>query len=680
MNRSMRQPVANLSLNIKLVAGFLLLGLVPAMVISWYSFQASADQLQGAAGHLLEDAAVTDGDIIDRNLFERYGDVQAFAANPMAWGSVPERQRLTDFLTVNYGIYDLMLIVGLDGRIMSANGVDGAGQPIDSSGLIGEQVGDEEWFQVVASGETPDGGTYYTDAHYSPYTEQLYGERLLTLPFTAPIIDQRGRLVAVWHNEASFDRVVGDVMAQRRAAFASQGLTTIETQVIRADGTIIDDADPAAIDALNLVEIGLAAAVGATGQPGDSGYTVEEHQRRGVEQINGFAVTDGALGFAGYGWGVLVRQSSAEAAAPADALRRSLSFIALVAGAMIIGLGFLMARGLSGPLRRNVRVLQRVSDGDLAVRFEATSEDEVGHMAVALNTALESIGGTLAQVDDSVNDLSSSASNLDTVSRDMSGVANEAAGQATEVAAAAEEIADSSNQVSEAMDQMSLSVQEISTSTAGAAALADQAVDVTHATKERMVELDASAAGIGDVVDVITSIAEQTNLLALNATIEAARVGAAGKGFAVVANEVKELASQTSGATDEIRSKVEAIQADTEGAVLAINEISGLIDAVRDATTTIASAVGQQSMTTATVGSSLLAVTDGTNNISGRISSVAKAADATTSGSAKTLEAAAHLNRIADQLSELLTRFQLPEGNAERPSGRGETNPFEQLS
>ncbi len=587
MHESRRRPVANLSLNVKLVAGFLFLGLVPAMVIGWYSFQASAEQLQEAAGHLLEDAAVTDGDIIDRNLFERYGDVQAFAANPMAWGSIPERQRLTDFLTVNYGIYDLMLIVGLDGRIMSANGVDGAGEPIDSSGLVGQQVGNEEWFQVVASGNTPDGGTYYTDAHYSPYTEQLYGEPLLTLPFTAPITDQRGRLVAVWHNEASFDRVVGDVMAQRHAAFAAQGLRTTETQVIRTDGTVIYDADPAAVDRLNLVEVGLTAAVGATGQRGASGYTVEAHSRRGIDQINGYAVTDGALGFDGYGWGVLVRQSAAEAAAPADALRRSLSLIGLAAGAVIVGLGFLMARGLSGPLRRNVNVLQRVSDGDLAVRFEATSQDEVGHMAVALNTALESIGGTLAQVDDNVNDLSSSASHLDTVSRDMSGVANEAAGQATEVAAAAEEIADSSNQVSEAMSQMSQSVQEISTSTSGAAALADQAVEVTQTTKERMAELDASAAGIGDVVDVITSIAEQTNLLALNATIEASRAGEHGRGFAVVANEVKTLAGTTKEALHNIEELTNQITVGVEGAVGHMERVDDSATRVADSASSI---------------------------------------------------------------------------------------------
>ncbi len=650
------------SLNTKLVAGFLFLGLVPLLVLGWYSFNSSADQLSEAAGQRLEEAAVTDGDMIDRNLFERYGDVQAFAANPDAQGTARERQNIVDFLTVNYGIYDLMLIVDLDGRVLTANGVDGSGVGINSDDLVGRDVSSMQWFTTVRSGNTPAGGTYYTDAHHSSLVRSLYGEDRLTLPFTAPIYDPTGEMVGVWHNEASFDRVVVDIMTQRRESFAQQGLTTIETQVLTSDGVVLADADPNVVLSLNLADAGLEAAALATGGEGTHGFVTEEHLRTGVSQINGYAVTDGALGFDGYGWGILVRQEASEAAAPANSLRNSLIAIGLVIAVIIVGAAVWLARSISSPLKRNVSKLQDVSRGDLAVEFEVDSADEVGQMSTAINTALESIGETLAQVDHSAGELSSSAGNLTSLSQEMSDAATDTSNQANEVASGAEQIAASSNTVASAMDQMSESVREIAASTSEAARMTSKAVEVSGSTRTRMEKLDASATDIGNVISVITSIAAQTDLLALNATIEAARVGEAGKGFAVVANEVKALAQQTSDATEEIQAKIETIQADAVGAVEAIAEISELIDKVNETSTTIAGAVEEQSATAAEVGRSIQSVTDGTASISSNISTVAHAAGTTKAGANRAQDAAAQLNTLAAHLNDLLSKFTLSEG------------------
>ena len=106
----------SVKLNAKLGLSFLALGVIPAVLLSVFAYRSSAGHLREAAADRLEDAAITDGDMIDRNLFERYGDVQAFAANPMARGLDTERQEIVDFLTANYGVYDLMIITDLNGR------------------------------------------------------------------------------------------------------------------------------------------------------------------------------------------------------------------------------------------------------------------------------------------------------------------------------------------------------------------------------------------------------------------------------------------------------------------------------------------------------------------------------------------------------------------------------------
>ena len=62
-------------------------------------------------------------DKIDRNLFERYGDVQAFAANPYALSGTPEQIASTaDTYTGLYVIYDLMVVAdAASGKVIAVN-------------------------------------------------------------------------------------------------------------------------------------------------------------------------------------------------------------------------------------------------------------------------------------------------------------------------------------------------------------------------------------------------------------------------------------------------------------------------------------------------------------------------------------------------------------------------------
>ncbi len=266
----------------------------------------------------------------------------------------------------------------------------------------------------------------------------------------------------------------------------------------------------------------------------------------------------------------------------------------------------------------------------------------------------EHINGVLKGVAASATALTSAASELSSVSQEMSSNAEQTAAQANAVASASEQVSTNVQTVAAGTEEMSASIREIARNAADAAKVAREAVNLAATTNATVTKLGDSSTEVGNVIKVITSIAQQTKLLALNATIEAARAGEAGKGFAVVANEVKELAKETAKATEDISQRIEAIQADSRGAVTAIGQISATINQINDIQNTIASAVEEQTATTNEMARNVAEGAKGSNEISRNIAGVATAAQDTTAGAAKALEASRVLTQMAIELARLV--------------------------
>lgn len=377
--------------------------------------------------------------------------------------------------------------------------------------------------------------------------------------------------------------------------------------------------------------------------------------------------------------------------------------IIIAVGCLALALIFsiIIAKGVSGPLKKLSKSMKDASEGDLTINMTDKNKDEIAQLINNFSTMVSKIRSLVSMVQQSGQEVLSYATQITGLSERSYSSSEQISFTMQEIAKGAGEQASDIFDGMQYMNKLSTDIQKVSTDTGNVMVvvndtkdLSESALNAVTALEEKtmstrtvndkvvndMNNLNTKMKEIKKIIGVIVSIAEQTNLLSLNASIEAARAGKAGLGFGVVAEEIRKLADKTREAPIMIANIITEIQKDTEKTTEATNSASLIIneqiEAVHEANTafkTILSAMDGISEQIANMESSVNEITTTekkTLKIFESVSFVSQQAAATSqevaSATEEQITAAEELNKhakdldkMANQLRKAISQFKL---------------------
>lgn len=196
------------------------------------------------------------------------------------------------------------------------------------------------------------------------------------------------------------------------------------------------------------------------------------------------------------------------------------------------------ANQIAKRISKGVGFAKEISEGNLNIKIEDRSHDEIGSLAQSLTEMASRLQELISKIKGATNDIAIAGTSMTHSSEKLnSGAAS---------------IVSSTSEVNDAVSTVSNSIEISNRSAQMARDLSLQAVKSIDKGSQISEKATKAMEQVAEKIQIVNDIAFQTNLLALNAAVEAARAGEHGKGFAVVAAEVRRLAERSKEAASEI--------------------------------------------------------------------------------------------------------------------------------
>ncbi len=265
-----------------LIIGITLVAIMTGALILHYV----EESLVTSSGYSLTLAAVDIADKLDMQMTERYGDIHLLSRSLVFQGNdQPEKRKRLLALLETYPVYRWVGVTDEQGRVLVATDEASKGRDMsEDPGFLAMRTRQQAFVQDVA----PD------------------DEGVFVVSFVSPLTDARGQFIGAVISKVGLP-VLEDVFARSVNALQVQwGMgSRIEYQFLDHDGNVFVDSFLIEEGHINLKRLGIPSAqlVGT----GKAGFIEEQHARRHVAVVTGYAQTKGTEDQKGLGWGVLVR-------------------------------------------------------------------------------------------------------------------------------------------------------------------------------------------------------------------------------------------------------------------------------------------------------------------------------------------------------------------------------------
>jgi len=152
------------------------------------------------------------------------------------------------------------------------------------------------------------------------------------------------------------------------------------------------------------VEEAIIQNVPASVKAGRNYWFKEDDSSRQDRNLYAFARSNGFRDYKGLGWILVIEQKADEILAPVKKAQNIIILLLLIAGAFVILTGVIVYRMVTIPLMKLTQAAIKIGDGNLGIRIESESKDEIGTMARVFNDMVDKLKKSYTGLEEKVQE------------------------------------------------------------------------------------------------------------------------------------------------------------------------------------------------------------------------------------------------------------------------------------